>query len=292
MGYIESLNRAIEFIEQNLKSQIQVEDIANAAYYSKYHFQRLFSLMIGETVGSYLRKRRLTEAGRELVHTERNIIDIALDYQFQSQESFGRSFKNNFGLTPHQYRKGIVPNVAPQFNPLESQAVSYLSLNIRKEPELETRTQIPLIGFSYFGHSQLEIKELWNRLDGHESKVKEIIDPCKRYGLIYYEESFFKSRDFGYLASFELRTESIRDLGQLPFELTMRVLPAAKYAVFIHRGDIGAIPYTYEYIYGTWFPKSEYDLAAPYDFEFYDKPFDPLAQDRFETKIHIPISLL
>ena len=57
-------------MEQNLKSPIKVGDIANAAFYSKYHFQRLFSLLTGETVGSYLRKRRLTEAARELIETD------------------------------------------------------------------------------------------------------------------------------------------------------------------------------------------------------------------------------
>ena len=59
----------------NLKIPIQIEDIADVAFYSKYHFQRLFSLLIGEAEGSYLKKRRLTEAARELVKTERNIIN-------------------------------------------------------------------------------------------------------------------------------------------------------------------------------------------------------------------------
>ncbi|MBU2512522.1 GyrI-like domain-containing protein [bacterium] len=292
MSYIESINRAIDFIERNLKKPIQVEDIASAAYYSKYHFQRLFSLLTGETVGSYLRKRRLTEAANELVNTDRNIIDIALDYQFHSQESFGRSFKDHFGNTPYHFRRGGHPNTLHLYKPLESKAVSHLSKGLVKEPNFETMSKTILIGMSYFGNNQPEIKELWSKLGEWEDQLKNIIDPCRRYGLVLYGESFAKSKEFGYLASFELKIDSLIDLEKLPFEFSLKVLPAARYAVFVHRGAVETIPYSYEYIYGTWLSQSEFDLAAPFDFEFYYQAYDPLDADSLEFSINIPIELL
>jgi AraC-like DNA-binding protein len=98
--------RSVDYIETNLRNPLTVEEIASqSAYYSLYHFVRLFRILTGETPGSYLRKRRLAEAARELVEGDRTILEIALDYQFQSHEAFTRSFKQHFGIAPNEQRR-------------------------------------------------------------------------------------------------------------------------------------------------------------------------------------------
>ena len=105
MEPIEPINRAINYIESNLTEAISLEDVSAVAGYSLFHFSRLFLELIGETPGDYIRKRRLSEAARELVSSRKSILDIALDYQFQSQEAFSRSFKRLFRASPGIYRK-------------------------------------------------------------------------------------------------------------------------------------------------------------------------------------------
>jgi AraC-like DNA-binding protein len=105
MEPIEPINRAINYIEGNLTEAISLEEVSAAAGYSLFHFSRLFLDLIGETPGDYIRKRRLSEAARELVNSRKRILDIALDYQFQSQEAFSRSFKRLFRASPGTYRK-------------------------------------------------------------------------------------------------------------------------------------------------------------------------------------------
>lgn len=101
---IPQLKQAITYLESRLTTSTSVEEAAAAVGYSRPHFSRLFLAVTGITPVAYLRKRRLTEAARELATSSKSILDIALDYQFQSQEAFTRSFKQEFGVSPGFYR--------------------------------------------------------------------------------------------------------------------------------------------------------------------------------------------
>jgi AraC-like DNA-binding protein/GNAT superfamily N-acetyltransferase len=98
------LNRAIGELEHHLTEPIAVDVVAARVGYSRFHFSRTFLAWIGLTPTAYLRKRRLSEAARALITTTARILEIALDYQFQSQEAFTRSFKREFGVSPGLYR--------------------------------------------------------------------------------------------------------------------------------------------------------------------------------------------
>jgi AraC-like DNA-binding protein len=102
---INHVNQVINYIELNLQSTLKVEAVAASASYSRFHIVRLFHVMTGETITNYIRKRRLHEAARELLTTRKTILEIALDYQFQSHEAFSRSFKKAYRFTPRAYRK-------------------------------------------------------------------------------------------------------------------------------------------------------------------------------------------
>ena len=84
MNYNNAIEKTILFIESHLTASFTVEDAAREAGYSYYHLNRQFSAVLGESVGSYIKKRRLSHAARELIYTERRIIDIALDHGFES----------------------------------------------------------------------------------------------------------------------------------------------------------------------------------------------------------------
>jgi AraC-like DNA-binding protein len=105
MEYLIPLNRALEYFENGLTQTISIQETATAVGYSRSRFGCLFRATIGETPGEYIRKRRLSEAARELVTSKKRILDIALDYQFESQEAFTRSFKRMFHLSPAAYRQ-------------------------------------------------------------------------------------------------------------------------------------------------------------------------------------------
>lgn len=101
--------KAIQYVEANLENDLTLNDVAQQCNYSPYHFSVLFHQYFGETMKSYIKKRRLTRAAEHLKHTETTILHIAVKYGYSSQEAFSRAFTDLFGITPHKYRQTQVP---------------------------------------------------------------------------------------------------------------------------------------------------------------------------------------
>jgi AraC-like DNA-binding protein len=108
MNYDACIKKSIEYIENNLNNKIELKELAEQVYLSKYHFHRLFRTTVGEPVAEYIRKKRLMEAAKELINTDEKIVDIALKYQFGSQETFTKAFKKLFGIPPREFRRSNV----------------------------------------------------------------------------------------------------------------------------------------------------------------------------------------
>ncbi len=100
MEWIKSLDQAINYMEDHLFDELTNREIADHLYISSYHFQRAFSLLTGMTVGEYIRNRRLSLAGQELILSDVKIIDIALKYGYETPESFTKAFIRFHGVTP------------------------------------------------------------------------------------------------------------------------------------------------------------------------------------------------
>lgn len=108
MNHDACIKESIEYIEDNLDNKIELKELADKAFLSKYHFHRVFHSVVGEPVAEYIRKRRLKEAASELVTTDNKIVDIALKYQFSSQEAFTKAFKRIYGVPPRGFRTSKV----------------------------------------------------------------------------------------------------------------------------------------------------------------------------------------
>ncbi|WP_127959244.1 helix-turn-helix domain-containing protein [Serratia microhaemolytica] len=95
----------LDWIETHLDQPLQLDNVAAKSGYSKWHLQRMFRSTTGHALGSYIRQRRLSQAAKILLTTPRPILDIALQFHFDSQPSFSRAFKKQFGQTPAAYRR-------------------------------------------------------------------------------------------------------------------------------------------------------------------------------------------
>lgn len=106
MDWITGMQKAIDYIESHLTEEIDYDKAAAQCYSSPYHFQRVFGILCGYTLGEYIRNRRLSLAGAELAASDAKVIDIALKYGYDSPDSFAKAFQKFHGVLPSQARNG------------------------------------------------------------------------------------------------------------------------------------------------------------------------------------------
>lgn len=112
MSYYINLQKAIDYIENNLENTVGLEQIAKVAGYSVPHFYRMFGAMVGCSVKEYVRRRKLSNAMFDVVTSKCSIIEIAFKYGFESHEAFTRAFKLVYGAPPSSFRKvHVEPNL-------------------------------------------------------------------------------------------------------------------------------------------------------------------------------------
>ena len=165
MDWITGIQRAIDYVEDNLTETINYDEVAKKCYSSSYHFQRVFSILCGFTLGEYIRNRRLTLAGRELATTNAKVIDVALRLYLKLYEdnSSGKVTDEWFMCMSHKYEvervelKAKIPELRNQIGSLEKaqKGKEIFIAAIRKFMQMETLTA-PLL------------HELIDRIEVHE----------------------------------------------------------------------------------------------------------------------------
>ena len=115
IGY-EILQRSVDFIEAHLLDNITYVDVAKHVNMSPYEFHRTFRFISGITPGSYIRNRRLSLAGQELLYTDIKVTDLAMKYWFDSVDGFTKAFSRFHGITPSAVKTGA--KSLAMYNPL------------------------------------------------------------------------------------------------------------------------------------------------------------------------------
>lgn len=106
MNWIQGIQRAIDYVEANITEEIDFEEAARQVCSSSFHFQRVFGILCGLSLGDYIRMRRLSLAGEELSKGHAKVIDIALKYGYDTPESFSRAFTRFHGIAPSEAKHG------------------------------------------------------------------------------------------------------------------------------------------------------------------------------------------
>lgn len=282
------IQNAIEFIENHLQEELTIQEIAAKANFSPFHFQRLFQLISGFTVHEYIRKRRLTEAAIQLKETDDNILEIAISFQYASQEAFTRAFAGCFGMTPAKYRKADAAiKIQPRIDFLDYPNRVKGELHMYK-PAIIQLEQKQIIGYEY--HTNLNHDTYFAEIPGfyhhfgsseHFMKIPYKARPGFSYGISC---NFHDNGDFSFIIGEEV-SETAEELAEGFVQLT---LPEGKYAEFTVQGAAEQTQHVWKYIYGTWLPHSNYERNEGPDFEVTDVCGSVFPHE-MRMKIYIPL---
>lgn len=293
-----AIEQALRLIEEHLQAPLPPALLAQSVGMSRWYFQRTFSAMVGEPVSTYLRRRRLHAAAEELRQTRRRILDVALDFQFESQPAFTRAFRAEVGQPPGQWRRHS-PTRLVGCPPLELNFASikkrYLTMNLI--PEIVTLPPRTFAGLETRFTSALSpesnnmdvIPRLWGTFFPRMGELPALV-PGHAFGLSDCPEQR-ELTDLGpeellYLAAVEVPKAYAP---KPPF--TVWCTPGGTYARFTHRGPIEAFSATMGFIYGRWLPESGHQRGPGPDIEHYDERFCPENSAKSELDVYVPLAL-
>ena len=264
MEWLKKLSAAIDYIENNLDSDISYDEAAKIACCSTFYFQRIFSYVAGVSLSEYIRRRRMTQAAFELQRTGAKVIDIALKYGYSSPTSFNRAFQSVHNITPAAARLiGNTVNAYPAnrfsvqvtggnaitYHIMQKQSIRMVGVRIPLVEEMEENYKIIPKFWKSVLNSNLfsEVCNLSNQ------------SPKGVLGVSVYENP---QRIFYYIA---VATNEPAPSGMFEFEI-----PSATWAVFENKGYFKEnVQNIFRRFYTEWLPFSGYEYAGLPDVEVY-----------------------
>ncbi len=279
MNYKQRIDRVINFIGQNIDTDLTLDQLSDVACFSKYHFHRLFTAYTGLSLKQYVRWLRLKRAAHQLiVDRDNTIINIALDAGFETHESFARAFKKTCGQNPSDFRQ------KSSFHTWEKPPYSYA-----KQSEIMMNVSIKelpakrLAALEHHGDPQKvgeTVKKLmtWAKAQPVDLRPK----PGEAFGFGYNDPNTVPAEDF----RFDLAL-TVPQGFSLDSRVIEKELPAGRYAIAIHKGSRSNMSDTIYGLYRDWLPESGEELGdLPCIFCYYN--FDhEVAETELLTEIWV-----
>lgn len=289
------MHRVLEHIDRQLDERLELETLARVANFSPFHFHRLFAAWMGETLGEYLRRRRLEVAAQRLVAQPRlSVLQVALSVGFGSAEAFTRAFKARFGESPSAWRsaehrkRDQAKRKSDQAAALRgSDDGTMKNTSIDLNVKLVDRQPVRVAYLRHVGPYGPGLSEFWIETVAPWMATNNLLGR-PRYGISHDDPNITAPEKLRYDAAVEVPEDFT---GTGPYMKT--VIPGGKYASGRFKGTGDQLPAAWESILRDWLPDSGMQLDGRPFFEYYptDASFDPQT-GVFESDICIPVVAL
>ncbi|MFT9846716.1 AraC family transcriptional regulator [Aneurinibacillus sp. REN35] len=287
MDLLKNMNKAIQYIEENLEHDIDFKEVARIAFCSEYHFKRMFSFLASITLSEYIRRRRLTLAAFELNNSNVRVIDIAIKYGYRSPDSFTRAFQSLHGVTPSEARNNgqalkAYPRMTFQLSIKGGNEMNYRIEEKEAFHIVGIKKRVPII----FQGENPEITAMWKSLNMEKINQLKELSNVEPKGIIQASTNFSEGRmeEKGGLDHYI----GVATTHACPEEFSILEVPAFTWAVF---KSVGPFPQTLQEtwgrIYSEWFPSSSYQQTeGP---EILSIKGTDLTSSAVESEIWIPV---
>jgi len=275
--YQKQVNIIVEYINDHLGEELDLNILADKANFSPFHFHRIMKAFLGESLGAYIMRLRVETAARLLRYTELPIQDIAYRLGYDVPSSLSKAFKSFYGISPKEFRNNKMYTIMKP-----SLLNEDLKLKAPKIQDLESKKAIyiQLIG----EYSSLDFEGTWTKLWQYV-KENKLFSAGIEHLCIYHDDPKVTASD-------KLRTDvclTIHKPTQAKGEIGLKEIKEGKYAAFLYQGSYEHLGSVYDTIYGKWLPESGYKLRDVPAFEKYvNNPSDTL-EEKLKTEIYVPI---
>ena len=281
MDWIKIIENALRYIEENLSGELTVDRIAEKVNISPFYFQKGFSMLCGYSVGEYIRMRRLSVAGSELVTSDNKVIDLALKYGYDSPDSFTKAFTRFHGSTPTDVRRkgALLKSFAPLHIKIILDGGNTMEYRVEEKPAFRVMGVSKI--FSY-ETANADIPQYWD-----EIHVQAAVKPVEgMYGICFDEE--MGGNRFRYMIADDLEEGEAEEKNLETYEV-----PRHTWAIFPCRGAMPlSIQEVNRRIFSEWLPAGNYEIAEGYNIEYYSDSaeFKDGTQDQdYYAEVWIPV---
>lgn len=283
------IEMCVNYIEKNIYSKITLEELALEVHLSKYYLHRMFKSLTGETLMDYVQGRKLTLSIDDLLNKKERIIDIAMKYAFNYEQSYIRAFKKKFGFTPLKLKNQGVSMILTE--KINCNDIVTLGNSITYKPFFMFKQKFDIVGMEH----RIVTKSGDNSANkygreffyGLKNDINNVINPHLYVG--YTDWSKDRNKSIYYMPSVQ-----VKNLKDVPPNMKGVTIPPNKYVVFRFVGffnpdELNAkhIGRVLAHLYRKWIFQTDFEFAAPFRLEFIDTS---LSSDEYcELDIYQPI---
>lgn len=254
---LERLNLALEHIELHLDQTIEIEELARTAATSEYHLRRMFSSLAGLPLSEYIRRRRLTLAGADVLAGRETLLEIAVRYGYSSGEAFARAFRAMHGIGPSEARRtGAALNsqsrLAFRLTIEGNSTLRYRVVDKAGFTVVGLRTRVPLV---HTGPNQA-IMNFVREITPETLEHLEKLSDQEPHGIVAVCDDLDASRAEGTELDYY---QGVVTSAAAPQGMTTLAVPAGAWAVFTTSGPAPqAIQELWRDVFTQWFPSNSY----------------------------------
>lgn len=293
--YQQRIGLVLRHIEQNLDSRPDLDELARIACFSPYHFHRIFSAMVGESVAAYVRRLLLERAAMQLGHSPESVTQIALGAGYDSVDAFTRAFRGHMGMLPSEYRRRQGHLEAARRRDI-ARPLFYHEMPQCPPMNVQIKRFSPILvaAVRHTGPYE-ESGPAWERLCGALAAGGMLSGASVAYGVSYDNPDITSPQKCRMDACVSLPPHLAETSAELYFlrkheEIFLRhVGGKQEYAALLVRGSYALLHPAYRSLFGMWFPQSEREPFNDPGFEIYWNSPHTTPEEELLTEICIPL---
>ncbi|MGE7887188.1 AraC family transcriptional regulator [Bacillus cereus] len=284
--YLRRIYKVQDYIESHIDDPLSIEELAEVAGFSKFHFHRIFKGIVDEPLSRYVNRLKLERATHLLTYrTDMTITDIAYHFGFTDSAVFSRAFKSHYGISPSQYRNDNSKNCKdvrgiPQYNECKK---------VRGNVEIVTVDDINVAYIRHTGtYEELTIAfpQMIEKLFHYAAKQNyHVFEDAKVLTIYHDHHEFTEDHHLRTSLCITIPDESAAETN----DIGIMVIPSGKYAVGHFEIFQDEYKGAWDFLYGEWLPNSGYKPRDLYPFEMYKNDPKQHPENKHIVDIYVPI---